>query len=411
MRVPVPEYLHDLVEELRGDDGGSPSPLFEEIASADPDLLAVALTTVEGRTYSAGDDEAEFSIQSISKPFAYAAALADRGAETVLTKVGVEPSGEAFNELSLEEGTKRPKNPMINVGALVVHHLLVGPEASMQQKIDRAVDFFSALAGRRLSVDQEVYETEIRGAERNLAIAHMLRSYGVVEEDAHDVVAGYTAQCAVRVTVRDLSVMGSVLANAGVHPVSGERVIDPSAARQTLSVMAAAGMYDASGGWLMEVGIPAKSGISGGMLGALPGQVGIGALSPRLDEKGNSVRGIQLCRRLSADMGLHLMEAEAFGATALRSVTEEDERTTVALQGVVQFNGAEAVLHHLNHAQPATDEVVIDLNRVHSITDVGQRMMMEGIRRLQHAGHTVVLHDPDTRLPADEVKDAGVRTR
>lgn len=409
MRTPVPEYLEELITDLRDQDSGEVNELFTELPGSNPDAFAAALTTVEGRTYSAGDDEVEFSIQSISKPFSYAAALADRGAQEVMQKVGVEPSGEAFNELSLEAGTKRPKNPMINVGALVIHHLLVGPDATDEQRVDRAVDFFSALAGRRLSVDQEVYDKEIATAERNLAIAHMLRSYGIVEADAHEVVSGYTAQCAVSVTVRDLAMMGAVLANAGIHPGSGERVIGAAEARQTLSVMAAAGMYDAAGAWFTDVGIPAKSGISGGVLGALPGQVGIGVLSPRLDRHGSSVRGVKLCRRLSGDMGLHLMEAEAFGATALRSVQSDDQRTTVALQGMVQFNGAEALLDYWHHTEIDSSEVVLDVSRVHSITDVGRRMVLEGLRRLELDGHTVLLHDPEGLLPDTDYADAGLR--
>jgi glutaminase len=277
VRNPVPDYLHEILDSLR-------------------------------------DDRVEFSIQSISKPFAYAAALIDRGADAVDATVGVEPSGEAFNELSLEGDTHRPKNPMINAGALAVHHLLAGDDATTRDRVTRVVEFLSELAGSVLTVDEEVYRSEIETADRNLAIVHMLRNYGVVADSAHPVVDGYTRQCAVRVTVRDLAVTGATLANAGVQPVTGNRVVPAAVARRTLEVMAGCGMYDAAGDWLVRVGIPAKSGVAGGLLGAVPGRLGLGMVSPRLDTHGNSVRGVAICERLSRDMGMHLMEANPTGS-------------------------------------------------------------------------------------------------
>lgn len=399
MRTPVPDYLRDLVDELRDQDDGALADYIPALATVDPDEFSVALTTVDGRTYSAGDDEREFSIQSISKPFAYAAALQDRGFDRVLQAVGVEPSGEAFDEISLEKGSHRPKNPMINAGAIAAHHLLVGEGASVQERVDRVVDFCSRLAGRRLHVDDDIFDSEMQGAERNLAIAHMLRNYGIMEADAHDVVAGYTAQCSMMVTARDLSTMGAALANAGVQPGDDDQVVSGAVARQTLSVMAAAGMYDAAGSWLAEVGIPAKSGVSGGMLGALPGQVGIGVLSPRLDSSGNSVRGLKACRRLSRDMGLHLMEVEPQGSTVLRSIRESSGRTIVELQGLVHFSGAEIVLHRLQEVPERPETVEFDVGRVQGFTDVGRRMTLEGMRRLGLDGHRVVIVDPDGVLP------------
>lgn len=405
MRTPVPEYLQDLLDDLRDKDEGAVADYIPALATADPEVFGVAATTVEGRTYSAGADDQGFSIQSISKPFAYAAALGDRGFDVVLEKIGVEPSGEAFNELSLEEGSHRPRNPMINAGAITAHHLLVGAGASRRDRVDRLLQFFSVLAGRKLRIDQEVFESEMDTADRNLAIAHMLRNYGVLDDDPHDVVTGYTAQCAINVTVRDLALMGATLANTGVHPITGERAVTEKVARQTLSLMAAAGMYDAAGSWLTEVGIPAKSGVSGGMLGALPGQVGIGVLSPRLDKYGNSVRGVQVCQRLSDDMGLHLLEAEAYGSTSVRSIHSRDKKTTIELQGVIQFTGAETLLHYLHEAPLSTDSVIFDLSRVHRLSDVGRRMTLEAMRRLKLDGHTIELVDPDSVLPDPDMGD------
>lgn len=405
MRTPIPDYLEEILEALRSEDNGAVADYIPALAAADPDRFAVAVTTVEGRTYTAGDSDVEFSIQSMSKPFAYAAAIADRGVDVVDAHVGVEPSGAAFNMLSLEEGTYRPKNPMINAGALTAHSLLVGAGASRDERVERALEFFSALAGRQLSIDEEVYRSELETADRNLAIAHMLRSYGILDDDPHKIVDGYTAQCSILVTVGDIATMSATLAAGGTHPITGERVIAPGAARQTLSAMAAAGMYDSAGTWFTEVGIPAKSGVAGGLLGALPGQIGIGSLSPRLDEHGNSVRGIKLFRRMSKDMGFHLMETEPTGTRAVRDVRTDGEATIVDLQGAINFSSAESILHSLEQDAPSTGTVVIDVSRVDGFTDVGRRMVLEGMRRLSLDGLTVGLADPEGKLPDPDLGD------
>ncbi|MBE3002320.1 glutaminase [Nocardiopsis sp. HNM0947] len=405
MHTPVPEYLQEVLDALAGDDGGEVAQYIPDLAAADPDGFGLALATVAGRTHAAGDADREFSIQSVSKPFAYAAALMDRGFDTVLGSVGVEPSGEAFDELSLENGSHRPKNPMINAGAITVHQLLAGPGAGVDRRVERVLAFFSELADRPLTIDDSVLASELGTADRNLALAHMLRNHGVIDTDAHEAVRGYTAQCSVLVTARDLAVMGSVLAGAGVHPHTGERVMPAEVARQTLSAMAAAGMYDSAGTWFSDVGIPAKSGVSGGMLGVLPGQVGIGVFSPRLDAHGNSVRGVKVCERLSRDMNLHLMVSEPYGPTVLREVRSESGRTTVALQGTVQFTGAEEVLNRLERTPDDGSLVVFDLSRVDRFVDVGRRMTLEGMRRLRLDGHPVALVDPDGVLPDPDLGD------
>ncbi len=397
----MPDYLHEVLDSLSGDTEGEVADYIPDLKNANPDVFAIAVTTAEGRTHSVGDDETEFSIQSISKPFAYAAALTDRGFDAVANTVGVEPSGEAFNELSLEGETRRPKNPMINAGAIATHSLL---GSTVDERVSRALGFFSTLAGRTLSIDDSVCRSELDTADRNLAIAHMLRSYGIITDDAPSVVEGYTMQCSINVTVRDLAVMGATLANAGVHPVTGERVVTRSVARQTLSVMAGAGMYDAAGHWLTRVGIPAKSGVAGGLLGALPGQAGVGVFSPRLDNHGNSVRGVKVFERLSDDMGLHLMEAEPYGSSVLRDIRLVDDELVVELQGVVQFTGAENVLDALEK-ETGSGPVVVDVSRVDRFSDVGRRMILEGMRRLVLDGRAVALTDPDGALPNPDLGD------
>ncbi|GAA3837624.1 hypothetical protein KACC15558_19680 [Brevibacterium ammoniilyticum] len=169
--------------------------------------------------------------------------------------------------------------------------------------------------------------------------------------------------------------------------------------------MAAAGMYDAAGTWFTEVGIPAKSGVAGGLLGALPGQIGIGSLSPRLDEHGNSVRGIKLFRRLSKDMGLHLMETEPTGTAAVRDIRSDGDRVVVDLQGSINFSSAESILHTLEESAPTAGTLVFDVSRVDGFTDVGRRMVLEGMRRLRLDGLSVGLADPDGKLPDPDMGD------
>lgn len=408
MHTPVPEYLQEVLDGLSGHVDGAVADYIPELAAADPDRFGIALMTTSGRVHAAGDADAEFSIQSVSKPFIYAAAIMDRGLPRVLRSVAVEPSGEAFDELSLEQGSHRPRNPMINAGAITAHQLLVGEGATSAQRTDRARAFLSVLADRELRIDEAVMQSELETADRNLALAHLLRNYGIFSTSAHEAVAGYTAQCSIMVTARDLAVMGACLANDGVQPHTGNRVVPSDVARHTLSVMAAAGMYDAAGTWFSEVGIPAKSGVSGGMLGVLPGQLGIGLFSPRLDEHGNSARGVEAFRRLSSDMNLHLMTAGPVGSAPIRTIERSDDRITVVLQGAIQFAGAEAVLDRLQSIEPGSTLVLFDVSRVDRFLDVGRRMTLEGMRRLRLDGHRVALHDPDGLLLEPDMGDGHV---
>jgi glutaminase len=411
MRSPIPDYLAEVLGDVEPDTSGAPADYIPELAAADPDRLAVVLATVDGEFYGAGDVDVEFTIQSISKPFVYALALADRGFEAVLAKVGVEPSGEAFNEISLEDGSGRPRNPMINAGAITAHSL-VGPESlNPSERLERVVAGLSAFAGRRLEVDESVCASELETAHRNLAIGHMLRSHGILTEDPEDVVAGYTRQCSLSVTARDLALMAATLANRGVNPVTGERVVPDAVVRQVLSVMSTCGMYDAAGDWATVVGIPAKSGVAGGLLGALPGQIGIATFSPRLDAHGTSVRGAALFERLSADMGLHLMDVPPAARGVLRSNRVlGDEASAVRvleLQGGVGFAGAERVVREVVETAPTEPRVALDLTMVYSIDDVARRVLLEVVRRLTLDGRDVYLVDPEVVIPDPDPGDGG----
>ncbi|MGB3302425.1 glutaminase [Gordonia sp. (in: high G+C Gram-positive bacteria)] len=403
MRSPIPDYLASALSSVEADHSGATADYIPELRDADPDRLAVAVCTEDGQMYSQGDCEVEFSIQSISKPLVYALALADRGFDEVLGKVGVEPSGDAFNEMSFDTEFGRPLNPMINAGAIATHSLVGRHDATAEQQVERIVDGLSAFAGRRLEVDESVFESEISTSFRNRALANMLRANGTIHDDPLIAVAGYTRQCSLLVTVEDLARMAATLSNRGVNPVTGAPVVPAAVVRQTLSVMATCGMYDGAGDWMTRVGVPAKSGVAGGMIGALPGQAGIATFSPRLDKHGNSVRGAELFQRFTSEMGMHLMDVAPPGLAAVRGrriVGEGDEAITiVSLQGNLAFAGAERFLRNLVEEPLTTKRVGIGIVRVGSIADVGRRMILEAIRRLTLDGHDVYLIDADGLLP------------
>lgn len=389
MEIPLNEYLQMLLDTV-GEDEGAVASYIPELAHADPDRLAIAVVTLDGDVYAAGDADVEFTIQSISKPFSYALAIADQGLDAVLEKIDVEPSGDAFNEFSLDADTGRPRNPMINAGAITAHALVRGEDADDRMK--RILDFYSRLAGRDLAIAEDVFASELSAADRNTALAYMLRTVGVLDGPALDAVQGYTRQCAVSVTVRDLARMAAVLAAGGVTP-SGERLLDPDVNRQVLSVMTTCGMYNSAGDWLTTVGIPAKSGVAGGVMGVLPGQVGIAVFSPRLDPHGNSSRGVRLFERMNHDLGLHLLNVTASPPSVSRRF-EVDGVVVHEIAGDLQFIESERVLRAFA-AEPAGEvAIVLDFDGVHRVNDIAKRMLLEGIRRLHLDGHDVRIVDP-----------------
>lgn len=305
----VTRHLDEALEAARSSRGGEVTPLPQSSYGRDENALAAAFVDADGSVTLAGDHEDRFAIQSMSKAFVYAMALQECGLEAVGEVVDVEPSGESYDKISLESGTHRPDNPMINAGALVVHALLGGRSATSSQREEKILDVFSRLAGRRLGIDAGVFDAEFVTAHRNFAIAHMLASFDAMPDDPIDVVRGYLRQCAISVTVEDLATMAATLATGGVQPRTGERIFDEPVTRQVLSVMMTCGMYESAGDWVSEVGIPAKSGISGGILGAAPGRGGVAVYSPRLDPEGNSVRGQRLFQNISDSLGLHFVDS------------------------------------------------------------------------------------------------------
>lgn len=265
-----------------------------------------------------GDTRVEFSIQSISKAFVYALLCDAVGHDEVHDIVGVNSTGASFNSIvAIELNDGHPGNPMVNAGAIATTALMPGGTA--QEKWSAVVDGLSRFAGRELRVDEEVYRSESATNHRNRAIAQLLESHGRLHFDPREIVEVYTRQCALLVNAHDLAVMGATLADGGVNPVTAERVVSAEVCRDTLAVLAANGLYERSGEWLFEIGLPGKSGVAGGLVTVAPGKVGIGAYAPRLDAAGNSVRGQVATAYLSRALGLHIFASDprpTSGATA-----------------------------------------------------------------------------------------------
>ncbi len=292
---PVPAALEAVLAEARALRGGEVATYIPELATADPDALGIAIVGVRGNVWQAGDSTAPFTIQSVSKPFVYALALEHLGVDAVLERVGVEPSGEPFNAISLDD-SGRPMNPMINAGAIVVASLVPG---------DVVRDGLALFAGHSLEVDDAVFRSELETGHRNRALAHLALAAGVLGTSVDTATEDYFRQCSLVVSALDVATMAATVANAGFNPITGERVVSEQVARWTLAVMASCGMYDASGEWLARVGLPAKSGVGGGIVAVDPGLFGVGTFSPPLDERGNSMRGKAMLESLSAANGLH----------------------------------------------------------------------------------------------------------
>jgi len=308
----VEHLVQDAFERNRGVTEGTVADYIPALAVADPALFGVSVAEVNGAVHSAGDVGHAFSIQSISKAFVYALVCEELGHELALERVGVNNTGLAFNSvMAIELNDGHPMNPMVNAGALATTALV--PGATADERWAFIQDGLSRFAGRRLELDTGVYESETATNQRNQAIARLLESYGRITADPVEVVDVYTRQCSLLVTARDLAVMGATLADGGVNPVTGERVVSQHVCRDTLAVMAASGLYEQSGEWLFEIGIPGKSGVAGGLVAIAPGKAGIGTFSPPLDAAGNSVRGQRATAFLSRSLGLNVFASGVHG--------------------------------------------------------------------------------------------------
>ncbi|WP_059017570.1 glutaminase A [Mycobacterium sp. M26] len=390
----VQRYLDQVVAEFAGVTDGALADYIPELTEVDPSGFGLAVSSSDGFVYESGDARTEFTIQSISKPFTYALALDQVGEVAVDAKIGVEPSGEAFNEISVDDTTKTPKNPMINAGAIAAVALV--PGASPDERFDTIRDFYSACAGRPLELDEDVYHSEKATGSRNRAIAYMLDSFGVLADDPDDVLDVYFRQCSLRVTSVDLARMGATLARGGINPQTGRRVTSTRVVQRTLSVMVTCGMYNAAGDWVSAVGLPAKSGVGGGIVAVLPGQLGIGVYSPLLDSRGNSVRGVLVCRSLSEQLGLHFLTVSRESRSTIRAIYEPVTGIRVyELHGDLMFAGVEQVARTVQRNVADFKVAIVDVTRVDDINDSARDLLAGVSRALRDAGKQGFVVDPD----------------
>lgn len=303
---PLEAFLNELHSQYKSVREGAVAKYIPELAKANPDLFSICIVTVDGQVYKVGDYEQLFTIQSISKVFAYGLALEDHGLDYILTRVGVEPTGEAFNAIVLDEQSKRPYNPMVNAGAIATTSLIKG--SGPTERLNRMLDMFKRYIGRDVFVDISVFTSERSTGHRNRAMAHLMLNFGMIDRNIEEALDLYFQQCAAIVNCQDLAVMAATLANRGINPITKEPAVDKRYIKDILSVMYTCGMYNFAGEWAYKIGIPAKSGVTGGIIAVVPNKMGIGVFSPLLDVRGNSVRGVKVCEELSRRLGLHLFD-------------------------------------------------------------------------------------------------------
>lgn len=296
--------LKQIEQNVKKISGGNLASYIPELNNVDPNLFAMAIVTVEGEIFSIGNTDALFTIQSTSKPFTYAYVLDQLGEAYVHSKIGVEPSGEAFNSIiELEKKTHRPFNPMINSGAIAVANMIQNGHPDRSEQL---LNLFSQLAGRKLTYDLEVFLSEKNTAHRNRAIAHLLRHFEVIGDDIEASLDLYFKQCSIKTNIVDLAFMAATLANSGLQPKTQERIYQSANIAKTLSLIFTCGMYDTAGTWAYSVGIPAKSGVSGAIFGVIPGKFGIACYSPLIDDHGHSVKGVAAIKEFSSQLKLNL---------------------------------------------------------------------------------------------------------
>jgi glutaminase len=315
--LPDSARVDDLVVEawrrFRAERSGAPSTVYPALAAVDPSLFGICVADVTGRMHAVGDSDVPFTIMSVAKPFTFALVCEAVGPDAVRDRIGVNATALPFNSAEAVERGGGRTNPMVNAGALATVAMLGRDSARAWSVLH---DGMTRFAGRCLELDRDAYTSASGTNLRNRGLVHLLDSYGVLDGDPAAVLDLYTRQSCLTVTARDLAVMGATLADGGINPVTGEQVVGRATCRATLAVMATAGLYETSGDWLYQVGLPAKSGIGGGIVTASPGKGGLGTFSPPLDAAGNSVRGQLVAEYLAGALGLDLFSSAA--VTSLR---------------------------------------------------------------------------------------------
>ncbi|MGC1306481.1 MAG: glutaminase A [Phormidesmis sp.] len=304
---PLQTFLDELHSRYRDLDEGRLASYIPELTKANSKAFAISVVTPDGQVFEAGDVRQTFTIQSISKVFAYGLALEDHGRDELRDKVGVEPTGDPFNSLiRLDEDSKRPFNPMINAGAIATTSLINGTDPT--DKLNRLLSMFERYLGHEVVIDMPTFMSERSTGHRNRAMAHLMLNFGMIDQDINTALDLYFQQCSVLVNCRDLAMMAATLANRGKQPLTQQQALNADYVKDLLSVMYTCGMYNRAGEWAYRVGIPAKSGVSGGIIAVVPGKAGIATFSPLIDKNGNSVRGLQVFEELSLKYGLHLFD-------------------------------------------------------------------------------------------------------
>jgi len=305
------KLLLTLYEKFRGEEGGKVADHNNVAAAADPNAFGIAIATVDGRVISVGDSRVVFPLQSLSKAFVFGLALQDNSNEAILKRVGVHATGLPFGSLAATEvRATKLQNPMVSAGAIAVTSTITG--ANPQEKWDRTLRFLKTFVGRDVEPIEAVYIAEMASNTGSLAKAWVLRNYGLLYAEPNAAVEWYLRACSVGVTVEDLAIMGATLANGGVNPKTNKRVVSAETARGQLSAMVTAGMYDDSGPWLFRIGLPAKSGVSGGVVAVVPNRFAIAVYSPPLDPYGNSVRATNVIKELSDRWKLHMLHVATY---------------------------------------------------------------------------------------------------
>lgn len=312
--LPSPEHVAKLVaeahERFRHDSAGQNAQVYPALARVPSELFGICVVGTNGKVFAVGDYDHDFTIMSVSKPFVFALVCATLGPNEVRERIGVNATGLPFNSLSaVERGDQGRTNPMVNAGAIATTSL--APGATHNAKWEFIHNGLSRFAGRTLTINEEVYASATKTNYRNQALARLLQSFGRIYLDPAEATDLYTMQCSLNVSARDLAVMGATLADGGVNPLTKEQVVNTAVCHYVLAVMATAGLYETSGDWLYEVGLPAKSGIGGGIVAVSPGKGAFGTFAPPLDTAGNSVKGQLVAKFLSQSLGMDLFVSKA----------------------------------------------------------------------------------------------------
>ena len=415
--LPVSRYLDDLFARHKLNRTGKLADYIPELARVEPDQFGIAFATMDGYIYEVGDTTNLFTIQSVSKAIVYGLALNDHGRQEVLRKIGVEPSGEAFNSIAFDEKNNRPFNPMVNAGAIAATALVKGGDK--ETRWHRLLDMFERFAGRSLSMDEAVYHSESATGHRNRAIAFLELNSGMIGGNVEEHLDLYFRQCSLLVNTADLAIIAATLANGGLNPVTGERALAAEHVRAVLSVVNTCGMYDYAGGWQFEVGLPAKSGVGGGITAVLPGHLGIGVFSPRLDAVGNSERGVKVCQDISRNFRLHLFEDRGSGQDPVRRFYRgTDVRSSrmrrraeiealdhdghaiaiCELQGELSFVEAERVTRRIGQERSSFSFLILDMTRLRRVDPVAEQLMHMLAKMMAETGHRFAVASLDSRL-------------